>query len=478
MRCGRYEAEANSDGTFNVYGVEIFAEVKPGTRKGIKDGLSADWVRAATNRAIRRQTEDSYFAPVHVEHNGDSTKPVYAGLLRLTGTRSAPYESEMLETVFADILNIPADVFGRIATNSLPYRSVEIQSIDPPEFRSLALLDTDVPHFRFPTLSVRMAASSAPQAEVYRSPSGLLRACAFADNAAAAIFRFEDNPMNPAEQKAEKAAETTPETGAESAPPAEQKAEAAAAEKPETEAEGAGEAGAEMEMEKAEAAQLARIEDMLKKLLDLLSPTNTSAAPMKPKTGAEPGEINEEAASMSADKPTNEAKPEAPAAPATPATTATTTDDALKFADLAGENARLKADAASRDAADALRTRIDGALAKLTGYNVTDDTRKDIAHFAAMGDEALNRFVASFSRTAPKDGPRTLAELEAASSVAADPAEVLRFGAAGMPGDAISAAREARTEWEQIRHLRGAPSLASFLTHHPKTREFAASLPA
>jgi hypothetical protein len=59
-----------------------------------------------------------------------------------------------IPTIFADLVGVKQEVYDRIRGGELPYRSVEILDTSRAEIDSLALLDDEVPFFRFPLLRV------------------------------------------------------------------------------------------------------------------------------------------------------------------------------------------------------------------------------------------------------------------------------------------------------------------------------------
>ena len=162
----KFTGEKNKDGTFNIRNVPIFADHKvPGT----KQHVGSKWLNAAVKKNQQRFAEDGFKAPLHIQHHGKGSKPEPAGFFMPTGVKAARFEGKDRDVIFADLLEIPKDKFEQIRKGLLPFRSVEILDLDSPEISSLALLDTEVPFFRFKPLKVntvkkanRLVASAQP----------------------------------------------------------------------------------------------------------------------------------------------------------------------------------------------------------------------------------------------------------------------------------------------------------------------------
>lgn len=171
---GEHRAIQNADGTWNVENVPIFAEHTveiPGTdEKGKpevqKFKVGREWLESALKKAVARFLDDGYMAPLHIHHHifGKDTQP--AGFFKLKRVAKAKYEGKQMWTAFADLVNVPPDIFSLIRRGMLPYRSVEIHNIEKPEIDSLALLDDEVPFFRFKLLTIGKEIANEGETEV------------------------------------------------------------------------------------------------------------------------------------------------------------------------------------------------------------------------------------------------------------------------------------------------------------------------
>ncbi len=147
-----YSATQAPDGTFTITDVPIFSahaeEHAGGTRS-----FDAGWLTKAVGRAQLRQAE-GYLPPLHVRHHGEGAPVEAAGKFRVTRVGTISHGGEQIPTIFADLVGVRPAVYERIRKGELSYRSVEILDVETPEIDSLALLDDEVPFFRFPLLRV------------------------------------------------------------------------------------------------------------------------------------------------------------------------------------------------------------------------------------------------------------------------------------------------------------------------------------
>ncbi len=159
---GKFTAQQNPDGTWNVYDVPIFAahtvtiplENEDGELVNTDIKIGRKWMKAAMEKSVARFQNDDYLPPLHVHHHfmGKDTKR--SGFFKLKSIRKEKLENESIWTMFADLLQVPSEVYSFVRRGQLPYRSVEIHDIMKPEIDSLALLDDEVPFFRFKLLTI------------------------------------------------------------------------------------------------------------------------------------------------------------------------------------------------------------------------------------------------------------------------------------------------------------------------------------
>lgn len=149
---GKFTATQNEDGTWNIENVPIFAQHKVKFGEEEKE-IGQDWLLKAKAREDSRVSDDNYLPPLHIHHHG-ARETERAGFFRSKSVAQANYQGKPLWMTFADLVRIPAEIFDKIKAGGLPYRSVEVHSLDEPEINSLALLDDEVPFFRLSLLTI------------------------------------------------------------------------------------------------------------------------------------------------------------------------------------------------------------------------------------------------------------------------------------------------------------------------------------
>ena len=174
-----YKAQQAPDGTWTIYDVPIFA-VHVDDRGAKPISFSVKWLNKALERGKVRHAE-GYYPPLHISHHGEDGVEA-AGKVRLTEIRDHPHGGREIPTLFADLVGVRTDVFQRIRKGELSYRSVEILDVDSPEIDSLALLDDQVPYFRFPLLKIGSEKRAAASPVLAYSAAG---------SRASLLFSFE-----------------------------------------------------------------------------------------------------------------------------------------------------------------------------------------------------------------------------------------------------------------------------------------------
>lgn len=167
---GNYHWSRNSDGSFNIFDVPVFAKHvrklgmklvagKDGTPKVEEHVINVDepWLNRAITINRTRFEQGKYMGSLHVRHHpskdGEVDRTESAGKFLLKYVRPMMYDGETVPVLYADFVQIPAAIFERIKAGLLPYRSIESL---PPKFEeidSIALLDTETPWFRLPMLT-------------------------------------------------------------------------------------------------------------------------------------------------------------------------------------------------------------------------------------------------------------------------------------------------------------------------------------
>lgn len=164
----RYRAVLQPDGTYTIPGIEIFrACSRKNPQTGKVDDFGRDWIEKAM-QSFQARSRNDYYPPVHLDHHDDesSSKPkVLVGHLDNLSTFD---DQDGVATVRADIVGIPKEVMmAEIASKRRPFRSVEINNPDNPEFSSLALLSSVTPFHKFPLTHVLLEDGSAVGAKFY-----------------------------------------------------------------------------------------------------------------------------------------------------------------------------------------------------------------------------------------------------------------------------------------------------------------------
>jgi hypothetical protein len=149
-----YQSEQDSDGTWTVRDVPIFAEISIPTGRDKAKLIDETWLKQALATSGAK-AKSGYLAPLHIGHHGCFGGEVPdAGKILPVRVAASDYNGEKRAVLYADLVEIPDDIYQRMAAGRLPYRSVEINDIDEPEISSLALMQSSAPQFQFPLLRV------------------------------------------------------------------------------------------------------------------------------------------------------------------------------------------------------------------------------------------------------------------------------------------------------------------------------------
>ncbi len=212
-----YRASKNSDGTWNIHGVPIFA-----SNKLRKVEVTREWQDRAVRKAQERFKAVGHIPPLHENHTGGSAKVRNLGFVVPThvGTLKTVEEDEAGNLVtrdaaatYADFQRIPDADYQRIKRGELPYVSVEAGLSDH-ELHSAALLP-NAPAIKTPPIAIATE-EPATLVAAYSAEGGTVRT----------TMRFAA-AMD--EKPSEKSAPETPPTP----PAAEKPVEAPKGEKPE-----------------------------------------------------------------------------------------------------------------------------------------------------------------------------------------------------------------------------------------------------
>jgi hypothetical protein len=456
---GHYTARANADGTYDIMDVCIFAEIPAGAKRN-SEPIGRDWQEAALMQSRAREA-GGHLAPVHIYHSDEvSTKPIYAGKMRLRAVRQMTYEGQTLWATFADILGMPAEVFEKVRRGFLPYRSVEIHNWAKPEIDSLALMDTDVPFFRMPMLNVGTVIKK--DAEIFMDKRRPSVACRLDKKQGGfVLFRFaERGPMAKEEdddEKKPKSGAPEAETGgadpALNAPPKAEETEDGADEDVDDEST----AGAEMEdeggavptaagqnqksdMGAAISQALAPVTSMLQSLGSLVKQLNDRLGPQpQPQekleavsgmdlgaeaTGADFKDTKKENVMADVKDPKASEKVTFSSKEELKAFMGDVVKEAVLSAtgELKAEVASLKAKTSESEKRAAAQARFEAAKQELeaNGQHVNEDLAKHLFESAEVSEELLKKQLAIFKSTLPKEPPKSADEFETGLAREAD----------------------------------------------------------
>jgi hypothetical protein len=147
-----HEAFQTRSGSWIIRDVPIFS-AHVDRRFGDPVEFDASWLNKAFEIAKLRESE-GYLPPLHVGHHGDKEVVDGAGKFRVKRIGQISHRGEIVPTLFADLIVTDEGVYDRIRKGELSFRSVEIIDVDSNEIDSLALLDDEVPYFRYPLLRI------------------------------------------------------------------------------------------------------------------------------------------------------------------------------------------------------------------------------------------------------------------------------------------------------------------------------------
>lgn len=154
MPGGKYSADQNPDGTWNVRGVPVVVEAEIPVGEDGTATIDKEWMKAALAACQRRLQLDKYLPPLHVNHHGSRRDVRNAGRFSLKGIRKGAYEGQERHQLIADLLHVPKEIYAELRAGRLPYLSAEIHDVTKPEIDSVALMADTVPFFRLPNLTI------------------------------------------------------------------------------------------------------------------------------------------------------------------------------------------------------------------------------------------------------------------------------------------------------------------------------------
>lgn len=155
-----FPATRQPDGLWTISNVPVLldhkvpllgADGQPITRNGrrLVFRFTKDWLEQAKVNMDRHFANDGYEALVHVNHHNRGRPVEDAGFWRPEGVRRFSYRGRRCWALFAQLYDVPDEVYQDLARRRLKYVSAEVNSlIRAPEVDSLALLRDTTPFFR------------------------------------------------------------------------------------------------------------------------------------------------------------------------------------------------------------------------------------------------------------------------------------------------------------------------------------------
>ena len=411
-----YSADQAEDGTWTIRNVPIFAEVPKGERNNDAP-IGKAWMLRAIEKANQRKSE-GYTPPLHIHHHGTDKTTARAGSFKLRRVGSIKHDGKKVDALFADLTGVPDYEFQRIKAGELPYRSVEVFNWDEPEINSLALLDDEVPFFRFPNLNVREAEqdrSLFPNSGHLPTGSPALGFVA-GSTGAAYLFRFQQ--------------ETDPMTTL-------------------TNDERFAALEAEIAALKAKAMDKDEKED-----LEEDDKKDDAKAKAAEEDDDEEEEDNKSPAEPSKTK--GKAKAKASAVPA------------ADLIALQSEVLALRDKFASREKAEQATALVASTIdTDLDGYDISPETRSHFKALAEMSPALFTANVAIYKATAERDPPATIGG--ATFSAESDAPEVAAYAQQGP--DALAAARQHAKDFPKLKACGIKSTLSQFLAANVGVKE-------
>lgn len=151
---GGYKAISTGDGWYIIKDVPCMSVVPKGTKNAPHD-IGEEWMGDAVKFHQDLYDKGKTAFPIHINHNDDHglTHPEFCGFFKPTRVGVGLVEGKEQPVTFAD-WKIKKSAFDRLSNGELPFVSPEIRRWDKRKISSLALLDSQPPHFAFPLQTV------------------------------------------------------------------------------------------------------------------------------------------------------------------------------------------------------------------------------------------------------------------------------------------------------------------------------------
>ena len=458
---GRYKADRNADGTWNVRGVPVFA-----SNRLRKVEVTKDWQERAVRKAAARFKTNGYVPPLHENHHGDGSHvrrlgawmPKRVVKIKTVEVDEAgePVVRESWATE-ADLLSIPEAEYQRIKRGDLPYVSVEA-NLAGEDLESLAMLPTQAPAIKLPPVTIGAEEYAAHVVTYAATSTGARTTMRFSAMMDEAKKGDEANPKAPpaapVAPAVAAAASAAPDAAkqAEDAKPMDAKPEAPEA--PES-APAAAKPAPAVVTEEAVPGWAAKLLGSFQALADMLAKAvqPSKDQPVALTAGAQGGGVVPHAA------PSTETFTAKPAEAATPTSAPSADPSADTFAAINGRLAAVEGWKVAREAEDALRAQVKPYVVRCQARVPTIDADELFAAAKEKGlsyVEAYTKAVEQFGAVAP---PPSLAA--ATGSAPALPPEVMAYH--DKSPETFAAAKSASDLFDARKDLRGGMSRARWI---------------
>ena len=387
---GDYQAIDTKDGWVILRNMPTMSTVPKGTKNAPED-IGTEWLEGAKKFGMDLYEKGKVCYPIHVGHNDDLgiTKPEFAGFFKPTKVADGLVEGAKKPVLFAD-WKIKKNIYDRMAAGELPFVSPEVRNWSKRKVSSVALLDSQTPHFGFPNQTIT-SITDDPNAKF---SADLPQECE--------IVKFDDKEL----VKFDLASQ---------ADPARENVHDEAAEKC--------------------CSHCSMYGEKLGKISKMLNMEGTIMADEKAKPGDGPVDQKNaiDSVAPAGDRMTEELTPAL----------------AAKFAAQEERLAAAERRMNERDAKDAAQALATKALESLKGYQVTEATKNYIAQFAEKGEAELNKFIEAVKPSLYKESARTFAKAEESMVSTTDPM-IAKFASRGV--DATEKAIKFAEEYRAMKH--------------------------
>ncbi len=393
--------------------------------------VDADWLRGSLKRHRSLLDENKYLAPLHIKHHGMGVETRQVGMFFPTRVGKLFFDGKEQDTLFADLVEVPEDVFEQIKRNRLPFRSVEIADIKKKEITSTALLDDEAPFFKFPMLTIgneeRLEADPEP---VFASewsgfnfaPRGTEPVLVYSSigNSYRCLLKFDATKREEQNMAFDQNANGKTE-------------------EKEDRLEKFGEA-------------LQKISENMEKLTAALMPKEDGSTAPKP---AEVPVEQEQSIMLSEAEGTKDAE-EAEESVQAVEETSRENEAVANYAELVGRMKAIEQYQEDQREEEKVRSLVERGKKRLEEYHLSGDLEQDLEKLARKGEEAVDAYCDALEKSIRKIPPQTYTEFLGSASEAGaqvEPEAVTKYRQHGP--EVYEKAVQKWQEWQQLRASRG-----------------------